>query len=64
MVVFKINDSVPSARYSSICNVLIESTDSMIYLYLFLYILYELFYWTVFSREFNNYVGNCIFLIK
>ena len=31
MVVFKMRDSVPSTRYSSVCNVLlIESTDSMI----------------------------------
>ena len=38
-----------------------ESTDSMIYLYLFLYMNY--FIGLFFSREFNNYVGNCIFLI-
>ena len=38
MVVFKMRDSVPSARYSSVCvngesgsSLLIESTDSMIY---------------------------------
>ena len=42
-------------------SLLIESTDSMIYLYLFLYMNY--FIGLFFSREFNNYVGNSIFLI-
>ena len=47
MVVFKMRDSVPGPRYSPVCNVLrqwktslipilIESTESMIYIYIYI----------------------------
>ena len=42
MVVFKMRDSVPSARYSSICNVLHQWSISLIPTYT-VYLLYDIY---------------------
>ena len=52
MVVFKMRDSVPSARYSPICNVLRQWKTSLIPIYR-VYRLYDKYYESVFRMMIN-----------